>query len=89
MFNTLSIAVLQAASILFGSPIQTTTPATRQTATAISNDGGTGGWTGDIAMEGGTGGWTGDIAALDGGTGGWTGDIALDGGTGGWTGDIA
>ena len=88
MLNVLTIAAFQAASIFFGATPQTAAPAAPKAATSLSADGGTGGWTGDIALDGGTGGWTGDIA-LDGGTGGWTGDIAaLDGGTGGWTGDI-
>ena len=89
MLNLFSLAVLQAANIFFGTPLQTGTPVASKTTTSLSIDGGTGGWTGDIAIDGGTGGWTGDIAAIDGGTGGWTGDIAIDGGTGGWTGDVA
>ena len=60
MLNVLTIAVFQAASIFFGPAIQTTTP--KATISA--------------ALDGGTSGWTGDIAALDGGTSGWTGDIA-------------
>jgi hypothetical protein len=62
-------------------------------------DGGTGGWTGDVAKGGsgdskiGSGGLGGNIA--DGGTGGWTGDVAKGGsgdskiGSGGLGGNIA
>ena len=73
MLNALTIAVFQAASIFFGSPTQ---PTISKAPISAALDGGSGGWTGDIAaLDGGSGGWTGDIAALDGGSGGWTGDI--------------
>jgi hypothetical protein len=88
VLNLLAIAALQTASFFSGPSFPVAAPVASHY-TCLSIDGGTGGWTGDIAIDGGTGGWTGDIAAIDGGTGGWTGDIAIDGGTGGWTGDIA
>ena len=91
MLNFFSIAVFQAASILFSATSPFAAPVACQATSIATIDGGTGGWTGDIAAtDGGTGGWTGDFTTTDGGTGGWTGDFAsIDGGTGGWTGDIA
>ena len=71
MFNVLAIVLLQAASII--SSASANHVASFTPAPAISLDGGSSGWTGDIAL-GGSSGWTGDIAL--GGSSGWTGDIA-------------
>ena len=77
VLNFLTIAVFQAATIFFGPASPKATLAAPKAPVDFFADGGTSGWTGDIAaLDGGTSGWIGDIAALDGGTSGWTGDIA-------------
>ena len=74
MLNILVIALLQAAGIISNLPANHVS-APAQAPSAICVDGGSSGWTGDIALDGGSSGWTGDIA-LEGGSSGWTGDIA-------------
>ena len=63
VLNILTIAIFQAASIFPALLVHTGISVAPQAPTTLT------------ALDGGTGGWTGDIAALDGGTGGWTGDI--------------
>ena len=74
MLNILIIALLQVASITSSAPANPVT-SSAPIISAITVDGGSSGWGGDIALDGGSSGWGGDIA-LDGGSSGWGGDIA-------------
>ena len=49
MFNVLTIAAFQVASIFAGTTLQTVITAAPKASTSLTLDGGSGGWTGDIA----------------------------------------